>query len=260
MNTVIPPHEKKGNASRAWIFRLALGAVLIGVSVWGIALCREIFRVSVGPDSLPGDSSYANLGTWAAWTLFFGPLAVAGGAMVRSTLRKMGALEQFAFWLWDRAGRPEAMLGTAGQSGGIAAGRMTGDPHGLENLPAETVERWRRAAGRATTILGGLAGASLLGIGIFGLIYLLLFPRTNAGSSIYLALATGRLTITFALLSGMLVFLGVAVLQHTFRRENNSWLLPLRVFTYVIVRRRQAGERARRTRQHLPNTKQHPRV
>jgi hypothetical protein len=172
----------------------------------------------------------------------------------------MGALDQFAFWLWERAGRPDALLVNTGQYGGMAPESETSDPHGLENLSAETVERLQRTATRAATILGGLAGASLLGLGIFGLIYLLFFPRTTAGSSIYVALGTGRLTITFALFSGMLVLLGLTVLQHTFRRENNGWLLPLRVFTYMIARRRQAGERAIRAGQHLPDTKQHPRV
>jgi hypothetical protein len=260
MNTALPPYEKKRNASRAWIFRLALGAVLIGVSVWGIALCRNIFRVYVGPDSLPVDSVFANLGAWAAWALFFGPLAVAGVVLVWLTLRKMGALDQFALWLGERAGRREALLVNARQYGGIAPGSKTGDPHGLENLSAETAEHLQRTATRAATILGGLVGTTLFGIGIFGLIFLLFFPQTNIGSLIYVPLATGRLTITFALFFGMLVLLGLVILQHTFRRENNSWLLPLRVFTYMIAKRRPAGQRAILPGQHLPDTKQHPRV
>jgi hypothetical protein len=260
MNTAIPPHEKKGNTSRAWIFRLALGAVLIGVSVRGISLCREFFRVWIGPDSLPSDSSFVNLGTLAAWALFFGPLAVAGVVMVWSTLRKMGALDQFAYWLGEREARPDASLVNASGNGGIVPGSTAADAPGLESLSAETVERLQRTATRAATVLGGLVGALLLGIGIFGLIFLLFFPRTSPGGSIYVPVATGRLTISFAVFFGMLVFLAFTILRHTFRRENSGWLLPLRVFTYMIVRRRQAVARAIRPGQHLPDTKQHPRV
>jgi hypothetical protein len=260
MNMAIPPHEKERNASSAWIFRLALGALLIGVSVWGIKLCREFFRVWIGPDSLPSDSSFVNLGTLAAWALFFGPLAIAGVVMVWSTLRKMGALDQFAFWLRERGSQPDALLVNARGNGGIVPGSTANDAHGLESLSAETVERMQRTATRAATVLGCLVGALLLGIGVFGLIFLLFFPRTNPGGSIYVPVATGRLTISFAVFSGMLVFLGFTILQGTFRRDSNSWLLPLRVFTYMIVRRRQAVERAIHPGQHLPDTKQHPRV
>jgi hypothetical protein len=70
MSPGVPRHKRKADASSAWIFRLEFGAALIGLSVWGVALCRGIFRVSLGPDALPGDSSFANLGIWAAWALF----------------------------------------------------------------------------------------------------------------------------------------------------------------------------------------------
>jgi hypothetical protein len=247
MNLSIPPHEQKGNASNALIFRLVLGAVFVCLSVGGISLCRDIFRTSTGPGSVPGDSSFANLGAWAAWALFFAPLAIGGVALVWSTLRKMGALDRLGFWLEDRAGRPDAVLSKANQSSG------------LESLSTETVERLQRTAARAATILGALAGAFLLCIGIVGLVSLFLFSRPPAGSPVYLPLGTGRITFTFALFSGMLVFLGFAILQRTFRRDNNGWLLPLRVFTYIIVRRR-VGERPGHTEQHQPGTKPHPRV
>jgi hypothetical protein len=254
MNRVSPPHESKRNTSSAWILRLTLGSVLIGVSVWGIALCHEIFRGSIGSGSVPGDTGFVNVAAWAAWALFFGPLAGVGVAMVWSMLRKMDALDQVAFWLAGRAGRPDALVGSAGQYTGIAEGSNTSDPHGLEDLSAETVERLQRTATRAATILGGLAGVFMFGIGIFGLIFLLFFPQTNIGSSIYVPLATSRFTITFALFFGMLVLLGLVFLEHTFRRENGSWLLPLKVFTYIVRRRARLGEH------HLPSTKQHPRV
>lgn len=179
--------------------------------------------------------------------------------MVWSTLRKMGALDQFASWLWDRAGRPDTFLAKSSQSVGIIPRSKQDDPHGLESLSAETVERLQRSAARAATILGALTGASLLGIGIFGLVYLLLFSGPYASSSVYVPLATGRLTISFALFSGMLVLLGFTILQRTFRRDNNGWLLPLRVFTHIIVRR-WTGEQSGLTEQHQPDTKQHPRV
>jgi hypothetical protein len=247
MNSSIPPHEQKGNASNALIFRLVLGAVFVCLSVGGISLCRDIFRTSTGPGSVPGDSSFANLGAWAAWALFFAPLAIGGVALVWSTLRKMGALDRLGFWLEDRAGRPDAVLSKANQSSG------------LESLSTETVERLQRTAARAATILGALAGAFLLCIGIVGLVSLFLFSRPPAGSPVYLPLGTGRITFTFALFSGMLVFVGFAILQRTFRRDNSSWLFPLRLFTYVVVRR-MAGERTSLTEQQRPRTKQLPRV
>lgn len=247
MNTPISPHEKNGNASSAWIFRLALGAVLVCSSVWGISLCHDIFRSSIGPGSVPGDSSFANLGAGAAWALFFAPLAVGGVALVWSTLRKMGALDRHGFWLEDRGGRPDAVLSKAHQSSG------------LESLSTETVERLQRTAARAATILGALTGASLLCIGIVVLVSLFFLSRPPAGSPVYLPLATGRITITFVLFSGMLVFLGFAILQRTFRRDNNSWLFPLRLFTYLVVGRT-AGERTGLAEQHRPGTKKHPRV
>jgi hypothetical protein len=126
-------------------------------------------------------------------------------------------------------------------------------------LSAETVERLQYAAARSATILGVLTGASLLGTGIFGLVNLLWLSRPYAGSSPYVYRATGRLEIAFAVFSGMLVFLGFTILQRTFRKDNNGWLLPLRVFTYIIVRRR-AGERPGHTEQHQPGTKPRPRV
>jgi hypothetical protein len=177
--------------------------------------------------------------------------------MVWSTLRKRGALDYFASWLGSHAGHPDSYLAKSIQWGAVARGSEPGDPHGLESLSAETVERLQRSATRAATILGVLAGSFLLGIGIFGLGYLLLFSGPSASSSIYVPLATGRVTISFAAFSGMLVFVGIIILQRTFRREDNSWLLPFRLFTYLVVRRR-SREHANRTGPHLTSTKPHP--
>ena len=260
MNAPIPPHKKKESPWRAGILRVAIGAVLIVVSIWGISLCRGIFRAYVGPGSLPGDSLFASLGAWATWGLFFAPLGIGGVAMVWSTLRKMGALDHFASWLGGRAGHPDSYLAKSIQWGAVARGGESGDPHGLESLSAETVERLQRSATRAATVLGVVAGSLLFGIGVFGLGYLLLFSRPSASSLIYAPLATGRVTISFAVFSGMLVFVGITILQQTFRREDNSWLFLLRVFTLTMFRRGQAGARSRGQQQNLPGTKHHPKV
>jgi hypothetical protein len=238
MNSIDPRHERKGNASRALIFRLALGAGLIVLSVWGIVLCRGIFRGSIGPGALPSDSSFVNLAAWAAWTVFFCPLAIAGVLTVWSTLRKMGVLGY----------------------GGVVSGSETRDQHGVESLSTETAERLQRAASRAATILGLVAGTFLLGVGILGLSYLLLFSRPYSSSSVYANLATGRLEFYFALLSGIFLLSGLAILQRTFRKETGGWLLPLRVFTYLVLRQSRASERAGSAAQHPPDTKQHPSV
>src|SRR5437879_5806867 len=143
MKTTIGQNNKQGNASGARILYLALGAALIGVSVWGINPCREMFRTSIGTGSLPGDASFVSLAAWIAWTLFFGPLAFAGVAMVCSTLRKMVALNRFAFWLWNRAGQPSVALTNTNQNqcAGIATGSVSNSSHGLESLSPETAER-----------------------------------------------------------------------------------------------------------------------
>jgi hypothetical protein len=260
MKTAIGQNNKQGNGSGARILYLALGAALIGVSVWGIAPCREMFRNSIGTESLPGDASFVSLAAWMAWTLFFGPLAFAGMAMVWSTLRKMAALDRFAFWLWNRAGQPSVALTNTNQCPGIATESVPNSSHGVESLSPQTAERLQRTAARAAIILGAVAGTLLLGIGMFGLAGLLFFSRPYNGSSVYAAMATGRLTITFAVLSGMLVLAGISILRNTFRRENDSWLLPLRAFVYTIVRRKQAVEGAGRTSQHLLDAKRHPKV
>lgn len=259
MNIAISPTLHKRRPWGAWILRLTIGAVLIGVSVWGVALCREIFRSSVGPGSVPGDSGFASLATWAAWALFFAPLAIGGMALVWSALRKMGAFDLFAFWLQGHVGEPEGLVANATQFGGIVRGGSPDDPHGLESLSGETVERLHRTAARTAIILGGLTGALLLGVGFFGLGYLLVSSWADASNAIYGHLAVGRALIAFALFSGMLVLAGLTILQQTFRRDNGIWLLPLRIFTHMILRRR-AGERSKLVGQRQPTTKQLPKV
>jgi hypothetical protein len=238
MNTAIAPRKKKGNASSALIFRLALGAGLIVLSVWGIVLCHGIFRGSIGPGALPSDSSFVNLAAWAAWAVFFCPLAIAGVTTIWSTLRKMGTLDY----------------------GGVVSGSETRDQHGVESLSTGTVERLQRAASRAATILSLVAGTFLLGVGIFGLSYLLFFSQPYSSNSVYANLAAGRLEFYFALLSGVLVLAGLAILQRTFHNETGGWLLPLRVFTYLVLRRSRAAQPAGPAPQHPPDTKQHPSV
>jgi hypothetical protein len=238
MNPIDLRHERKRNTSTASAFRLALGAGLIVLSVWGIVLCHGIFRGSIGPGALPSDSSFVNLAAWAAWTVFFCPLAVAGVITIWSTLRKMGALGY----------------------GGVVFGSETRDQHGVESLSTETAERLQRAASRAATILSLVAGTFLLGVGIFGLSYLLFFSQPYSSSSVYANLAAGRLEFYFALLSGVLVLAGLAILQRTFHNETGGWLLPLRVFTYLILRRSRAAQSAGQAAQQPPDTKQPPSV
>lgn len=228
----MPKPPSNNRASRAWIFRLALGVALIGLSLWGIPLCNGFFRQFVGPGSLPADAAFANLAARAAWLLFFGPLAAAGLATLWSTLRKMGVLDQLASWLAARGGHSQEL--------------PANDPPGVETLSPEMVYRLQHTAERTAVIFGGLIGASLLGIGIFGLVSLLFFSQPYPGGSVYISLATGRIVTHFAVASGMSVLLGLAILQRTFRKENGGWLLPLRIFTYVLLRHSRAGQRGRR--------------
>jgi hypothetical protein len=96
-------------------------------------------------------------------------------------------------------------------------------------------------------------------VGIFGLGYLLISSRAVASNSIYEHFAMGRAMTAVAMFSGIMVLLGITILQQTFRRDNSGWLLPLRMFTYIVLRRR-ASERAGLTGQRQSATKQLPKV
>jgi hypothetical protein len=173
----------KGRRRGRWILRLAFGAGLVGVSLWGIRACRELFGHSMVPGDSAIDLSYQGLAAGAAWFVFFAPLAAAGVALLWSTLWKMGAFALAAEW-FARLAEPGRASPAHEKQGGASAGRAEADPHGLESLSALEVTRLERLARRIVVLLGSTVGSLLAGVGIFGLGYLWLSSRTHSGSAI----------------------------------------------------------------------------
>lgn len=247
MNLIVTNPVRVEKARRGWISRLLIGSGLLAVSVWGIGICHESFQTSLGPAQSPADPGFVSLGAWAAWFVFFGPVAAAGLLTVWFTLRKTGAMEEMAVWLAKRAGPSGGLLASNNQFEARSPRNGIDDPHGLKSLSDEQVEQLKLKATRAAFLLGMFAGISLLGIGVVGLVFLSSLSQPYSGSAPYVPLGTGRLTINLAVLSGMSLLLGLAVLRQTFRKENKAWMLPLRVFTYTLLRRQRASQNAQST-------------
>lgn len=219
MSRVLPTRKDKGEASTGWIWRMMLGIGLIGLSIWGIGLCQGIFRTYVGPDLSPADASFAKLAAGAAWFVFFGPIAVAGLAMLWLTLRRLGALDRLEAWREEKAA-PVYGLRSGGMLNVSGVFRGKENLHDrLECLGDERVAQVTQRADRVAMLLGFSAGTLLVVTGIFGLIFL---------SSHAVALAIS---------SGISILAGLTVFQRTLSKENNSWLLPLRLFTHLVLKR-----------------------
>jgi hypothetical protein len=233
---------------------LAFGAGLVGVSLWGIRVCRELF----GPPMVPGDSaidrSSQGLAAGAAWFVFFAPVAAAGVALLWSALRRMGAFADAAE-LFGRLAEPGRASSAHGEREGATAGRTEADPHGLESLSTLEVTRLERLARRIVVLLGCTVGSLLVGVGIFGLGYLWLFSGPY-GSAVSGTLSAARISIEFAVLSGASSAVGLVVLRQTFTGENGSWLLPLRVFTNLVLARWWKEQRMQEKKARTPEDRQ----
>jgi hypothetical protein len=208
---------------------------------------------------VPGDSaidrSYQGLAAGAAWFVFFAPVAVAGVALLWSALRRMGAFAAAAEWFAERMERGRA--GSAhGKREGASAGRTEADPHGLESLSALEVTKLDRLARRIVVLLGSTVGSLLVGVGIFGLGYLWLSSRTYSGSAVSGTLGAARITIEFAILSGASLVVGLVVLRQTFTGESGGWLVPLRVFTNLVLARWWKEQRAQKKETRAPEDRQ----
>lgn len=216
-----PIEKDTQSASTGWVWRTMFGLTTIGLSLWGITLCQELFRTYiVGPGSTPLDTSFAKLGGWVAWLVFFGPIGAAGLIVLLSGLRKLGALDLLgAFyekWIAPKipsGGKPPSSRSFPGEEA----------PHdGLKNLGDEEVAQLTKRAHQIAILLGLFGGAFFVLLGVFGL----MLAKVSAL----------RLTIDFAILSGISILAGLAILQRTFRREDNAWLLPLKLFTLRVLR------------------------
>ena len=196
---ILPNSKPKGNASTRWMWRTILGVSLIALSFWGVRLCHGWFLAFFGPNPSFLEVNSAAIAGWAAWLVFFGPILIAGLVTVWSALRKLNL--------------PTRVSALSQQS--IADGEK--DLHdGLERLDNEEVLHLTNRANQIAVVLGLAVGIFFLLLGVFGLI----------------VAARPSLTVTtyFSILSGISILAGLGILRNTFRKEDNAWLLPLKLF------------------------------
>jgi ABC-type amino acid transport system permease subunit len=74
-------------------------------------------------------------------------------------------------------------------------------------------------AHQIAVFLGLAAGTFFILLGFFGL------TLTSFKTILYVAIA-----------SGISILAGLAILRSTFRKEDNAWLLPLKIFTLRVLR------------------------
>ena len=201
---------------------MMFGLGLIGLSLWGIALCQQLFRTYiVGPSPTTLDTSFARLGGRVAWFLFFGPIGAAGVIVFWSALGKLGALDRL------RASREEWIAHEIPSAVKAQDSRTFHSEealhHGLESLSDEEVAQLTKRGHQTAIVVGFFGGAFFALVGVFGLWF-----ATQA--------MPVRLTIDIAILSAISILAGLAILQRTFRKENNAWLLPLKLFTLRVLR------------------------
>jgi len=225
MGPVLTTRKDERGISTGWIWRMILGVGLIGFSLWGIPICQGIFQTFLWPNPSPTEISFAKLAAEVAWFVIFGPVAAAGLAVLWFTLCKLGALNPFKISREERT----ALVYELHSGGELQNPRVPlnqDDFHvGLERLSEEEVARLSKRVHQIAILLGLFAGTFLIVIGVFGLIFV------SSPS------APLRVTIEFAISSGISILGGLAVLRRTLRKENNAWLLPLRVFTDLVLRR-----------------------
>jgi len=138
--------------SASWIWRMMLGVGLIGLSLWGVGLCQQVFRTFMGVRPSPVDINFAKLAADFAWFVFFGPIAVAGLALLWSILRKISAPDSIET-LGERIFHSE------------------GNFHeGSEGLSDEEAADLIKRAHRIAIVLGLASGTFLIVIGTLGLI------------------------------------------------------------------------------------------
>ena len=204
---------------------MILGVGLIALGLYGITICQGIFQTFIGPNPLPSEKSLEKLAAGVAWLLFFGPITLAGLAALWFSLRRLGALDRLAAWREERVAQDDALHpGENSNSSTTLAG--AGNSHDdLEVLSVADVTRLTEKANRIAFFLGLSAGAFLVVVGVFGLTLVSSSPLRYSG------------TISFAIGSGTSILSGLAVLQRTLRKEDSAWLLPLRLFTHLVLRK-----------------------
>lgn len=200
---ILSKRAPKGNAFNA-LCRTIFGVSLTGLSFWGIHLCQELFRTFIGSTPSPVEANCAKLAGWATWFVFFGPIAVAGLAILWSVLLKLNSSIGLS------------VLGQRSTSQLCSLHSEKSLQDGLERLRDEEVRYLTKRANQIAFMLGVCAGVFFLLVGVFGLI-LASWPSLTV-------------TTYSAMLSGISFLTGAFILQRTFRKEDDSWLLPLKMF------------------------------
>lgn len=225
MSLVATTKSRESSASTGWSWRMILGVGLIGFSLRGITICQGIFKTFIDPNPSPAETSLGKLAAAVAWFLFFGPIMLAGFAAIWFALRRLGTLDWLAAWREERVARDYAQGPGSRPNNASVYGSEESSYDRLETLSAEEVERLTQRGRRIAVLLGLSAGAFLVLVGLFGLTLLSSSPLRFSG------------TISFAEASGICILVGLALLQRTFRKENNAWLLPLKLFTHLVLRK-----------------------
>lgn len=225
MGFVATTKSSERSASTGWTWRMILGAGLIALSLYGITICQGIFKTFINPNPSPTETSLGKLAAAVAWFLFFGPIMLAGVAALWSALRRLGALDWLAARREERFARDYTLRhgGKPNDSSIFVSEAPSYDR--LETLSAGEVERLTKRGDRIAVLLGLSAGAFFVLIGVFGLTLVSSSPLRLSG------------TISFSIASGICILAGLALLQRTFSKENNAWLLPLKIFTHLVLRK-----------------------
>ena len=224
----------KKDTSGGWIWRMIAGLGLVGLSLWGIALCQQLLRTFIaGPGPTALDTSFAALAGWAAWFVFFGPIGVTGVIVCLSALGKLGARERLGAFRGKWIATEEPSGGRSQDSRGFRSEEALHDS--LESLGDEEVAQLTKRGHQAAVLLGLFAGAFFVLLGVFGLIF--------AAQPMAV-----RLSIDFAISSCISILAGLVILQRTFRKENNTWLVPLKLFTLRVLRLRSLSADHHKTR------------
>jgi hypothetical protein len=151
-----------------WIWQMLFGIGLIALSLWGITLCPALFRTYIGKTPSPVDVSFANLAAAVAWFVFFGPIALAGLAVIWSALRKIGAQDWIEV-LRERIGVSVNGTHAAEKPYGWGVSRSQLNFHDqLEGLSEEKAADLTKRAHRIATLLALFIGTFLIIIGVFG--------------------------------------------------------------------------------------------
>lgn len=236
MGLVATTKSSERSASTGWTWRMILGVGLIALSLCGITICQRIFETFINPNPSPTETSLGKLAAAVAWFLFFGPIMLGGVTALWFALRRVGALNWLAAWREEKVARDYALRpGGKPNDSSIFAGQENSYDR-LETLSAGEVERLTKRGRRIAVLLGLSAGAFFVLIGVFGLTLVSSSPLRLSG------------TISFSIASGICILAGLALLQRTFNKENNSWLLPLKLFTHLVFRKRRLSADDYKTR------------